>query len=251
MRLFGLIGCPLGHSFSEKYFADKFIRENIKGCVYRNFPITTVDDFLSIVDDNPDLEGVNVTIPYKTSILKYIDIVDPCISGLDAVNVVKVVRQGHDITFYGYNTDIAGIRESVSPYRNSIGHAMIFGTGGASKAVSFVLRDMGVNVHVVSRSRKDNAIGYDDINGELMDGMDLLVNATPVGMFPNVELRLPFNYGLLKKHHILFDLVYNPEITEFLKAGQNKGCRIITGMTMFKVQAEETWKIWNARAASS
>lgn len=246
MRKFGLIGYPLGHSFSGKYFSGKFAREGIRDCSYENYPLETLERFPELISENPELCGLNITIPYKTEIIKYIDDTEPVVKDIGAVNVVKIKRLKHKIKISGFNSDITGIEESLVPFVTvQIKNALILGTGGSSKAVAYILKKMGINVTFVSRTRKKNCLIYEDITSSVIQKSDIIINTTPVGMYPDVTTRPRINYNLLNEKHILFDLVYNPEITSFLSLGQDKGCRIITGLKMLYAQAERSWEIWN------
>jgi len=246
MRKFGLIGYPLGHSFSQKYFAAKFSEENIAGCSYDNFPLSSLDSFPDLIASNPDICGLNVTIPYKADILKYVDETDHIVREIGAANVLKIRREGRKSRIYAYNSDVVGIRDSVlSSFTGRQGNALILGTGGGSKAVSWTLKNMGFKVLMVSRTKREGILGYEEINAKLLEDTDLIVNATPLGMFPDIESKPDIDFSLLDKRHTLFDLVYNPEFTMFLKMGKERGCKIITGLKMFYSQAERSWEIWN------
>jgi len=247
MRKFGLIGYPLTHSLSKKYFTEKFLNENISDCAYDNYPVDSIGSFPGLLNENPDICGLNVTIPYKTEILKYVDVRAPYIDEIGAVNVLKIKRTGKSLSIYGFNSDIDGIRDSVSPFLISgLKNAVILGTGGASKAVSYTLRSLGLNVTLVSRSRRPGILSYQDIDNQILRNTDIIVNTTPLGMFPNIHSKPEIRYDLLNEKHILFDLVYNPEMTEFLKMGEERGCRVITGLKMLYSQAERSWEIWNS-----
>jgi len=246
MRKFGLIGYPLGHSFSRKYFSEKFNRDNIKDCSYENYPLETLDLFPHLISEDKELCGLNVTIPYKTEILKYIDETGSEIEGIGAVNVLKIKRTAGRINIYGYNSDVTGIRDSlISFVKGSVKNALILGTGGSSRAVQYALAEMGLKITLVSRRDKPGCITYKQISPEIIRESDIIVNTTPLGMYPDITSLPDINYNLLNEKHILFDLVYNPEITSFLKMGQEQGCKIITGMKMLCSQAERSWEIWN------
>jgi shikimate dehydrogenase len=249
MRKFGLIGYPLTHSLSKKYFTEKFLRENITDCSYENYPIDSINSFPDIIKNDPEICGLNVTIPYKTEILGYIDYKAACINEIGAVNVLKIKREGSSIKVYGFNSDIDGIRDSVLPFLAAgLKNALILGTGGASKAVSYTLRSLGLNVTMVSRTSKPGVISYRDLADEFIKDTDIIVNTTPLGMFPDIDKKPDIRYDLLNEKHILFDLVYNPEMTGFLKMGEERGCRVITGLKMLYSQAERSWEIWNSPA---
>ncbi len=247
MRKFGLIGFPLGHSFSSEYFTQKFERENISGCLYANFPIENIGMLPDLVNSEPDLEGLNVTIPYKTVVIGYLDEIDPEAAAIGAVNVVKIHRRGGRVRLAGYNSDIKGISDSIASFLACPScEVLVLGTGGASKAVCHVLRKAGLFYYLVSRRRGEGIISYDDISSELIDRVSLIINTTPLGMYPDTERFPDLDYSLLSPRHALFDLVYNPEITTFLSKGKERGCGIITGLKMLKSQAERSWEIWNS-----
>jgi Shikimate 5-dehydrogenase len=246
LRKFGLIGYPLGHSFSQKYFTAKFAEENIAGCSYENFPLSSLDCFPDLISSNPDLCGLNVTIPYKTGILMYVDQTDHDVREIGATNVLKIRWAGGKPVISAYNSDVTGIRDSVNSFFSARrGTALIMGTGGASKAVCWTLKDMGFKVIIVSRNMKKGILGYEEINAQLLSNISLIVNTTPLGMYPDVESKPDIDYRLLDTRHTLFDLVYNPELTTFLKMGKERGCTIITGLKMLYSQAERSWEIWN------
>lgn len=246
MRKYGLIGYPLGHSFSKKYFEEKFARENIKGCAYENFQIKSITEFPVLLNKNPDLCGLNVTIPYKTEILKYVDFIDDDVEQIGAANVLKIRRESGKIHISAYNSDVYGIRDSLVPCTRGKAHkVLILGSGGSSKAVAWTIRKMGCEAMMVSRTPRPGILSYNDLGPELLGTTQLIVNTTPLGMYPDVDSKPSIDYNLLTSRHILFDLVYNPEITTFLKMGKERGCKIITGMKMLRSQAERSWEIWN------
>ena len=245
MRKFGLLGYPLGHSFSRKYFSEKFKREKIRDCVYENYPLETLGLLPDLISQNHELCGLNVTIPYKTGIIKYIDDAEPAVNDIGAVNVLKIRRMSGVIRISGFNSDITGINVSVRPYAGSIKNTLILGTGGSSKAVAYTLKKLGINATLVSRTKKEESITYGDLTPEIVANAELIINTTPLGMFPEINTLPDIDYNLLNEKHILLDLVYNPEITTFLKKGKERGCRIITGLNMLYAQAERSWEIWN------
>jgi len=246
MRKYGLIGFPLGHSFSQKYFTEKFARERIYDCFYENFPIDSVDRLPKLIKDNPDLIGINVTIPHKTTVLKYVDVKDPAVIEIGAANVLKIKRFEGKLQIYGYNSDVTGICDSVKPFiTGSCKNALILGTGGSSMAVAYTMKKLGLRITFVSRKRSPGLICYRDITSSLLEKTDIIINTTPLGMFPDITSSPEINYDLLNEKHILFDLVYNPEMTTFLKMGKERGCQIITGLKMLYSQAERSWEIWN------
>jgi shikimate dehydrogenase len=246
MRKYGLIGYPLGHSFSKTYFTAKFAREHIEECSYENFPISGIHLLPALLAGEPDLRGFNVTIPYKSEIFSYIDVLDPEASEIGAVNVVKIKRDGGKILLSGFNSDVTGITETLLPFLGGkIKNALVLGTGGSSRAVCHVLRKFDLNIIQVSRNKRPGIIDYSEIDSGIIKEAGLIVNTTPLGMFPDTESRPGINYSLLNSNHVLFDLVYNPELTLFLRSGLEKGCTVITGLKMLHAQAEKAWEIWN------
>lgn len=246
MRKFGLIGYPLGHSFSKKYFAEKFHREHITNCEYDIYPLTSIDLLSDLIASQPHLIGLNVTIPYKSAVIKLLGSISPEAKEIGAVNVIKIRRNNKDISLSGYNSDVTGISASLQPFINSnVSGAIVLGTGGSSKAVCYVLKKMGLKVTLVSRTKKDGNITYKDLTSGMFASNQLIVNTTPLGMFPDIDSKPDINYRLLTPDHILFDLVYNPEDTSFLKMGAEHGCRTISGLKMLYSQAERSWEIWN------
>ena len=246
MRKFGLIGYPLGHSFSKKYFTEKFFSENITDCSYDNYPLKKLDEFRELVVSDDELCGLNITIPYKSEIIRFLDVIDPEAEEIGAVNVIKIRRPGGKIKLFGYNSDVTGIRDTLLPYiGDNVRNALVLGTGGSSRAVCHVLKKFGLQVDLVSRERKPGILVYSDVDSEILDNAQLIINTTPLGMFPNTESRPEINYRRLNRKHILFDLVYNPEITSFLRMGAEQGCLIISGVKMLHSQAEKAWEIWN------
>ena len=246
MRKFGLIGYPLGHSFSKKYFTEKFLTENISDCSYDNYALKNLDEFRELVASDDELSGLNITIPYKSEIIRFLDVIDSEAEEIGAVNVIKIRRTDRQMKLYGYNSDITGIRDSLLPIiEDNVRNALVLGTGGSSRTVCHVLKKFGLKVDMVSRERKPCVLIYSDIDSGIIDNTQLIINTTPLGMFPNTEGRPEINYRKLNSRHILFDLVYNPEITTFLRMGAEQGCSIISGVKMLHSQAEKAWEIWN------
>lgn len=242
MRLFGLIGYPLGHSFSKKYFTRKFLDEGITGCRYELFPIESILEFPSLVARHPELCGLNVTIPYKEQVLPYLDVPGEA-AVIGACNCI-LVRDGR---LYGHNTDVAGFRESFRPgLRPTDKNALILGTGGASKAVAYALGQMGIAYRYVSRAGGGDALRYEDVTPALLGTYTVIINCSPVGTYPNIAEAPNLPYAALSSRHYLYDLVYNPEQTLFLAEGEGRGAVIRNGIDMLRLQAEEGWKIWNA-----
>jgi shikimate dehydrogenase len=246
MRKFGLIGYPLGHSFSKKYFSEKFIRENISDCQYENYPLISIDLLVELISNHSDIYGLNVTIPYKSAVIKYLDFIDEQAKSIGAVNVLKFKRIGDKVVSKGFNTDIDGFRNSIFPYLGEkVKNALVLGTGGGAKAVCYVLRKFGINITSADIIKLEGVLNYSEITDNILINNQLIINTTPLGMFPDIVRKPDLNYGCLNRDHILFDLVYNPELTSFLKAGKEQGCTIISGIKMLYGQAEKTWEIWN------
>jgi len=245
MRKFGLIGYPLGHSFSKKYFTEKFSREHIKGCSYENYPLTNISQITDLIRDN-ELEGLNVTIPYKSSVITFLDKIDPEAEAIGALNVIKIKRTTGKTELRGFNSDMTGIMDTLIPVLSpEIKNALVLGTGGSSKAVCYVLTKLNIHYTLISREKQSFCLTYSDINSEILGKTRLIINTTPLGMYPETKSKPDLNYDLLGSRHILFDLVYNPEITEFLKIGKERGCTVLSGIKMLHSQAERSWGIWN------
>ena len=246
MRKFGLIGYPLDHSFSKQYFSNKFKREKITDCSYENYPISDIAQIKDLINSEPELFGLNVTIPYKTEVIQYLDYIDKEAEAIGSVNVIKIKREKYKTLLCGYNSDFIGVTDSLKQHiDNDVKQALILGTGGASKAVYYTLKNAGLTVQFVSRENRVGALTYSDLTPEILAATQLIVNTTPLGMYPNVETLPDIDYKRLGKKHILFDLVYNPEITAFLQKGIEQGSVIITGSKMLFSQAEKAWQIWN------
>ena len=238
MKHFALIGFPLGHSMSAAYFLDKFSRGGIDA-EYSPLPMERVED---ILPHCAKLSGFNVTIPHKQAIIPLLAEISEEAKAVGAVNCVKVCENGRLV---GYNTDVIGIRKTLEGINLEGAKAIVLGTGGASKAVQYVLREGGAEVVVVSRSQGIADLTYADLSEELIRSCDIIVNATPIGMFPDMYDAPELPYSALSAKHTLFDCVYNPRITEFLKRGAEQGAHILDGLTMFETQAEASWEIWN------
>jgi len=237
MKHFALIGFPLGHSLSKSYFTEKFLHEGIEAD-YTPLAIEHVEEVLPHCEY---LEGFNVTIPHKQAIMPLLAGISEEAQEIGAVNCVKVTTDGLE----GYNTDVIGIRKSLEGVALKGAKALVLGTGGASKAVQYVLRTGGAEVKVVSRTQGSADLTYNDLSEERIVEYDIIVNTTPLGMFPNVDSAPALPYSALSQKHTLFDCVYNPRQTKFLQLGGEQGARTIDGLTMFKAQAEASWKIWN------
>lgn len=244
MRKFGLIGYPLGHSFSGKYFAEKFHRANIYDCVYSNFEIASIAELPEILKD-PELEGLNVTIPYKESVIPFLHAKDPVVEEIAACNCIRIAKG--ELT--GYNTDVIGFENSlIEKLTAKDTRALILGTGGSSKAVAWVLRKKGIKFLFVSRNKSigDNQITYKELSQEIVDTHSLIINTTPLGMEPKTGDFPLIPYQWIGPDHYLFDLIYNPVKTLFLEKGEDAGARIKNGSDMLTIQAEASWTIWNA-----
>jgi shikimate dehydrogenase len=204
MRKFGLIGYPLGHSFSKKYFTDKFQAEHINDCSYENYPLKNLDGFREWVSGENELLGLNVTIPYKSEIIRLLDITEKEAEEIGAVNVIKIKRNGVPVKLIGFNSDVTGIRDTLMPVMSeNVRNALVLGTGGSSKAVCHVLLKLGLKVDIVSRNRKPGVLSYSDIDSAKIDHTQLIINTTPLGMYPNIEKMPDINYKLLNSNHIL------------------------------------------------
>jgi shikimate dehydrogenase len=246
MRKFGLVGYPLGHSFSKKYFTEKFIRENISDCQYENYPLTGIELMSELISNNSDIYGLNVTIPYKSAVINYLDFIDEQARSVGAVNVLKLNRSGNKVVLKGFNSDIDGFRNSILQYLgDKVANALVLGTGGGAKAVCYVLGKLGIKITSVDIVKLEGVLKYSEITDNILISNQLIVNTTPLGMFPGITGKPDLNYSCLNNDHILFDLVYNPELTSFLKAGKEQGCTIISGINMLYGQAERAWEIWN------
>jgi shikimate dehydrogenase len=264
-KQFGLIGYPLGHSWSQDYFSAKFKNENIEGCSYRLFPIQDVKALSNLLKENPNLSGLNVTIPHKEAIIALADDLSDTARAVGAVNTIVIKRTGSKIHITGYNTDVYGFEKSLEIHRvikhaspeikkthtdKHYGSALILGTGGASKAVRYVLQKLGWEIGLVSRKPEQSHHGnykvmrYGNISREDMRRYKLIVNTTPLGMYPEVSGYPDIPYKWLTKDNILYDLVYNPISTRFLEFGKNAGCQIIGGLDMLKLQADKSFEIW-------
>jgi len=245
MKLYGLIGYPLGHSFSKQYFTEKFVKEGIKDCAFEAFPIPAIDEFPALLKANPDLKGLSVTIPYKEQVLKYVTELSEEVKFIGATNSIKISGD----KLIAYNTDIIGFEKSfLKSLKPTHTKALVLGTGGASKAVQYVLRKLKIDFLVVTRSTqlKSGEINYTAIDEKMMGEYTVIINSSPVGMYPNVNDCPDIPYHLLTSNHYLYDLVYKPEETLFLKKGKEKNATVENGYDMLLLQAEASWKIWNS-----
>lgn len=246
MRQFGLIGYPLTHSFSKKYFTEKFQREGISNARYDTFPLVSIEQFPGLVEQLRNLNGLNVTIPYKKAVIPYLDALDPAAEAIGAVNCIRRSKG----QLFGFNTDAIGFEQSLLPLlQPQHNKALILGTGGASFAVRYVLEKLGIECTFVSRSAdREGVLRYSDLGEQEMRDHTLIINATPVGMSPHEHEAPEIPYEHLGSGHLLYDLIYNPERTLFLARGEQQGARIKNGMEMLYLQAEGSWNIWNSTA---
>lgn len=248
MKMYGLIGYPLQHSFSSKFFNEKFQQEGIDA-EYVNFEIEHIFELRKTLVFNPHLKGLNVTIPHKEAVIAFLDDISPEAKEIGAVNTIKIERSFGNTYGYklkGYNTDYVGFKNSISPLIHPDIHqqALVLGTGGASKAVCKALQDLGISWTYVSRTPREGALTYDMLTPEIISEYNIIVNTTPVGTFPNVEASPNIPYQALTSQHLLYDLVYNPTETAFLKQGRNMGATIKNGAEMLQLQALAAWDIW-------
>lgn len=247
MKTYGLIGYPLSHSFSKGYFAEKFKKEGIADCRYENFPIADIAAFPTLFHQEEDLCGLNVTIPYKEVVIPFLDDLSDAAKNIGAVNCIRL-EDGKKI---GYNTDVIGFSNSLKPLLKAHHtHALVLGTGGAAKAVMYALRELQIPYTVVSRTATADAIAYTSLDKKIMEQHTLLINTTPLGMFPNVDAHPPIPYEYIGSQHLLYDLVYNPPVTKFLALGEERGAAVKNGHEMLILQAEAAWAIWNGRETS-
>ncbi len=244
MKLYGLIGYPLGHSFSKQYFTEKFRKEGLTDCFFESFPIETISEFKKLLLDNLSLLGLGVTIPYKEQVLQFVDELSPEVKIIGAANSIKI--SGKYLT--AYNTDIIGFENSftreLKPFHNK---ALVLGTGGASKAIQFVLRKLAIDFLVVSRVKTNDlhTITYNELDEKMMLDHNIIINCTPAGMSPNDHSFPDLPYQFITNQHYLYDLVYKPANTLFMQKGAAAGAIVINGYEMLLIQAEASWKIWN------
>jgi len=243
MRLYGLLGKTLKHSFSKAYFAEKFAALNITDCHYENFELASINELPQLLANNPSIRGLNVTIPYKEEVISFLHEKNEVVKEINACNCVNIV----DGKLIGYNTDVIGFQQSLQPYlKPHHTKALILGTGGAAKAVQYTLKKLGIGYQVVSRSKKDFTITYNQLDESILESHTLIINTSPLGMYPKMDEAPPIPYQYITPQHLLFDLVYNPEKTLFLKKGEKQGAQVANGKEMLLLQAEESWRIWNS-----
>ncbi|MBR5898835.1 MAG: shikimate dehydrogenase [Muribaculaceae bacterium] len=246
-KIYGLIGYPLTHSFSQNYFNQKFRNENIDA-EYVNFEIPDIGDLMEVISENPNLHGLNVTIPYKEQVIPYLDEIDEDAAQIGAVNVIKFIRNKNSVIFKGYNSDIIGFCDSIAPLltpnRNK---ALILGTGGAAKAVYHGLKKLGVEPIYVSRNKQEGMLTYGELSNDIMAEYKVIVNTTPLGMYPRMDECPNIPYQCLTKEHLCYDLLYNPDVTLFMKRAEENGAEVKNGLEMLLLQAFAGWNIWNSK----
>jgi shikimate dehydrogenase len=255
-KVIGLIGYPLSHSFSNRYFTEKFQKEGLTDFSHEVFPLEQISGFSHLVQSRSDLIGLNVTIPYKESILPLMDELDSSAAAVGAVNTIKIVRTQAEATpkLIGFNTDVFGFANALKPFlKNNHQRALILGTGGSAKAVAYVLKQLGIDYFFVSRNKAQTSLEknatvftYSELNENHFNSCHLLVNCSPVGMSPKVQDFPSLPYSFIGPQHLLFDLIYNPDETLFLRKGKEQGALTQNGLTMLYLQAEASWGIWNS-----
>ena len=242
----GLIGYPLVHSFSKKYFNEKFDNENIKNVSYQNYELKNINELKSLIKRNSDLRGLNVTIPYKEKVIKYLDKIDEKYLNIGAVNVIKII----DNKLFAINTDYEAFKITLKEWLDNSfnSKALILGTGGSSKSVSLALKELNIDHNFVSRKKRKNVFSYEELlDIKIFSNYKLIINTTPLGMYPKINLLPNIPYSLITKNYYLYDLVYNPETTKFLEKGKRKGAKIKNGLEMLHLQAELSWNYWNQK----
>jgi len=241
-KQFGLIGKNISYSFSQKYFSNKFNKEGLLNCSYKNFDIKSIEEFSDVFKENPNIKGLNITIPYKETIFPHLDKLSNKAKHIGAVNTLRVTKKGK---LKGYNTDEYGFRKSLSPFlKKHHKKALVLGTGGASKAIAFALKKLHIQYQFVSRSN-NGSFNYDSLSSEVIAEHHLIINCTPLGTFPNIDDCPNIPYEAITSKHLLYDLIYNPEETTFLRKGKTKGATTVNGLKMLELQAEKSWDIWN------
>ena len=248
MDKYGLIGYPLGHSFSISYFNQKFADEGINA-TYENFEIPSIDDLPEIIDRYPNLRGLNVTIPYKEKVIPFLDSISPEARAIGAVNVIRVTHQKNKTLLKGYNSDVIGFTQSIEPMIDPKWHkkALILGTGGASKAINYGLKSLGIEPVFVSRYERPGTIQYQSITPDVVREYNIIVNCTPLGMYPNTDECPQLPYEAMASHTILYDLIYNPDQTLFMRNGAKYGAEVKNGLEMLLLQAFASWEFWHER----
>ena len=248
MDKYGLIGYPLGHSFSISYFNQKFADEGINA-KYENYEIASIDELTEILDSTPELRGLNVTIPYKEKVIPFLDSISPEARAIGAVNVIRVTHEKNKTILKGFNSDVIGFTQSIEPMIDKKWHkkALILGTGGASKAISYGLKSLGIEPVFVSRYERPNTIQYEMITPEVVKEYNVIVNCTPLGMYPNTDVCPNLPYEAMDNHTILYDLIYNPDQTLFMRKGAEYGAEVKNGLEMLLLQAFASWEFWHGK----
>lgn len=245
-KIYGLLGYPLGHSFSKTYFNQKFADEGIDA-EYLNFEIPDINMIMEVISQYNLLCGLNVTIPYKEEVIQYMDEMDEDAKNIGAVNVIKIIKNGNDLKLKGYNSDVVGFCDSISPLLTpSHDKALVLGTGGAAKAVAYGLKKLGIEVQFVSRRKSASTMTYEELTKSTVQSHKVIVNATPLGMYPNVDNCPEIPYRFITKSHICYDLIYNPEETLFLQKSKEMGAVTKNGLEMLLLQAFKAYEIWNS-----
>lgn len=239
MKTYGIIGFPLGHSFSPKYFSNKFIQENIEA-EYKKYELLSISDLPQILKNTPSLIGFNVTIPYKSEVIKYLNYISPDAQNIGAVNCIQIFEN----KLWGHNTDWQAFAESIKPLlQRHMSHALILGSGGAARAVMFALNKLNIEYLQVSRSGKTN---YQSLNDQMLQNFPIIINCTPLGMHPKITDYPDIPYSALTKNHLLYDLIYNPELSRFLQKGKEQNATIKNGLEMLHIQANIGWQLWQS-----
>ena len=248
MDKYGLIGYPLGHSFSISYFNQRFADEGINA-KYMNFEIPTIDEWPEVIAKNPELKGLNVTIPYKEKVMDFLDSISPEARAIGAVNVIRVTHEGKKTILKGFNSDVIGFTKSIESMLDKKWHkkALILGTGGASKAINYGLKALGLETVFVSRYERPETIQYDKITPEVVKEYNVIVNCTPLGMYPHSDECPDLPYEAMDNHTILYDLIYNPDQTLFMRKGLERGADVKNGLEMLLLQAFASWEFWNGK----
>jgi len=239
---YGLIGKDISYSFSKKYFTQKFINEGLNNCSYENYDISSISKLLEVINDTK-IKGLNVTIPYKESVIELLNHIDPIAKKIGAVNTIKIDKQNK---LLGYNTDYIGFKKSLETNISNQKRALILGTGGASKAIVYALKTLNIKTLLVSRKIRKECITYEDLSNQIIKDHTIIINCTPLGTYPNIEECPKIPYEYITDRHLCYDLIYNPIKTKFLILSEKKGASIINGNEMLENQAMESWKIWNS-----
>ena len=239
---FGLIGKDISYSFSKKFFTQKFINEGLNNCSYENYDISSISKLLEVINDTK-IKGLNVTIPYKESVIELLNHIDPIAKKIGAVNTIKIDKQNK---LLGYNTDYIGFKQSLESNISNQKRALILGTGGASKAIVYALKTLNIKTLIVSRKNREGCITYEDVSNQIIKDHTIIINCTPLGTYPNIEECPKIPYEYITDRHLCYDLIYNPIKTKFLILSEKKGASIINGNEMLENQAMESWKIWNS-----